>query len=202
MVEKTHELPLWRCSSEGDVKRMWDHFTIDRKFPDFFRTPLAMLPEDGDRMSNSQTVTIEQPSKRPCCFLSEEIRESNVTGIPKGTLERCAHPNHRTLILLRGAIIEVISKLKGAVDKSRSCDSDIIVHPVPAEQRLVDLENAIITHLGSLELALKGLKVLSAASNSGEMTGGFAPPPVTTTPTVSPSTPEVKTPGLITPTPK
>ena len=43
------------------------------------------------------TVAVEQPSNKPCKFLSEAVRESKETGQLTGTHEACAHPNHQTL---------------------------------------------------------------------------------------------------------
>lgn len=173
MVEVKHTIPRWDIPAATGValKERWTYFWNSGHIRDFYEARLGMVLGE----EKSLNIAVADPSQKPCSFLSREIRESEITGIPKGITECCAHPNQRNLILLHMAMWEFVAQLQAALIETQDVMgvAGLIHNPRSHKTRLEVVQKTISKVAQRMEQTLKTLKPWAAASDKGEMTSQF-----------------------------
>jgi hypothetical protein len=91
----------------------------------------------ADMREKERGATDECPSKRPCRFLLERVRDSEISGVPVGVSQRCAHPvfDAKQLLDLLAVYAEILNTTE-RVCRGLALSSPEVMAALPAKKRL------------------------------------------------------------------
>lgn len=91
----------------------------------------------GEIREKEQAAADECPSRRPCRFLLERVRDSEISGVPVGVSQRCAHPvfDAKQLLDLLAVYAEILNTTE-RVCRGLALSSPEVMAALPAKKRL------------------------------------------------------------------